>query len=93
MSPAKTCINGHTFIKSSDCPVCPICEAEKKPADGFLSQMSGPARRALEHNGIKTLKQLALYSEKEILKLHGIGPASLPLLRAALQEEGLFFKA
>ena len=34
--PAKTkgskrvCPNGHTYYKSSDCPVCPICENEKK---------------------------------------------------------------
>jgi predicted RecB family nuclease len=88
----RTCKYGHTYYKSSDCPVCPICEKEKKPAEGFLSLVSAPARRALEGAGIKTLKQLSKYSEKELLKLHGIGPTAIPKLRAALKEENLSFK-
>ncbi len=66
--------------------------AENKPQTGFMALLSGPARRALEHAGIKTLKQLAKHSEKEILSLHGMGPASMPTLRAALKKEGLEFK-
>lgn len=58
----------------------------------FLSSLSAPARRALENNGIKTLKQLSKYSEKEILKFHGIGKSSIPKLVAALKEDGLTFK-
>jgi hypothetical protein len=27
----KTCNKGHRFYKSSDCPVCLICEEERKP--------------------------------------------------------------
>ncbi|WP_080835393.1 RNA polymerase alpha subunit C-terminal domain-containing protein [Cohnella massiliensis] len=88
----KTCEKGHAYYKSSDCPTCPVCEQERKPESGFLSLLSSPARRALEHEGIVSLKQLANYSEKEILKLHGMGPASLPKLRAALGEHGLSFK-
>ena len=88
----RVCSNGHEYNKSSDCPVCPTCEQERKPTDGFLAKLSAPARRALEHHGITTLQQLATYSEKEILKLHGIGPASLPVLRASLEESGLSFK-
>lgn len=56
------------------------------------SLLSAPARRALEHHGITTEAELSKYSEKEILKLHGIGPASLPKLRAALEDKGLSFK-
>lgn len=59
---------------------------------GFLASLSAPARRALETNGITTLQKLAEYSEKEILKFHGMGPASLPKLRLALEEEGLAFR-
>ena len=70
---------------------CPICEQERKPDNGFLSKLSAPARRALEHHGITTLQQLFTFSEKEILKFHGIGPASLPILRASLEESGLLF--
>lgn len=88
----KICSKGHKYYKSSDCPTCPTCEQERKPADGFLSQLSAPARRALENNGITTLQQLSKFSEKEILQFHGIGPASLPKLKAALKEEGLSFK-
>jgi len=32
-----------------------------------------------------------MYTEKEI-KIHGIGPASLPTMRTLLEEEGLSFK-
>ena len=88
----RTCPEGHQYYKSSDCPVCPICEKERKPKDSFLSLLSAPARRALENKGILTLQQLADYNEKEILQLHGMGPRSIPKLRNALQEVGLSFK-
>ena len=87
----RICENGHVYYKSSDCPVCPICEKEKNVA-GFLSVPGAPARRALENAGIKTVEQLSSKSEKEILKLHGMGPASLPKLRAILKSNGLSFK-
>ncbi|GAS80411.1 RNA polymerase alpha subunit C-terminal domain-containing protein [Paenibacillus amylolyticus] len=88
----KTCEQGHSYYKKSDCPTCPTCEAERKPTEGFLALLSAPARRALENEGITTLLQLAEYREKEILKLHGIGPSAMPKLRNALEEEGLSFK-
>ncbi|HET7628006.1 MAG TPA: RNA polymerase alpha subunit C-terminal domain-containing protein [Bacillales bacterium] len=88
----KTCSQGHPFYKSSDCPVCPICEQERKPENGFLSHLSAPARRALENQGITSLQQLSTYSEKEILKLHGMGRSSIPKLKAALKEAELSFK-
>ncbi|WP_274598834.1 hypothetical protein AWH56_26805 [Anaerobacillus isosaccharinicus] len=37
------------------------------------------------------MKELSKYTEKEILKIHGIGPASLTVLRTSLEEEGLSF--
>ncbi|WP_340016261.1 RNA polymerase alpha subunit C-terminal domain-containing protein [Paenibacillus sp. FSL K6-1318] len=88
----RTCEQGHSYYKKSDCPTCPTCEAERKPTEGFLAVLSAPARRALENEGIATLMQLAEYTEKEILKLHGIGPSAMPKLRNALEEEGLSFK-
>lgn len=57
-----------------------------------LPHTSGPAAQALANAKIKTLKDLAQWSEKELLKLHGVGPASLPKFRAALAEHGLSFK-
>ncbi|KWW22072.1 hypothetical protein AS888_05680 [Peribacillus simplex] len=88
----RVCEKGHKFFKSSDCPSCPTCDNENKPKSGFLSKLSSPARNALVHEGIDTLKELSKHTEKEILKIHGIGPASLPTLRTSLEEEGLSFK-
>ena len=89
----RICNKGHNYYKSSDCPSCPACERERKPNSGFLSKLSSPARNALIHEGITTLEQLSDFSEKEILKIHGIGPASLPTLKASLEEKGLSFKS
>jgi predicted RecB family nuclease len=88
----KTCIDGHTFYKSSDCPVCPDCEAQRKPKDHFLSLLAASAKRALENNGILSLDQLSQYSEKEILNLHGMGKSSLPKLQKLLADHQLSFK-
>lgn len=88
----RTCPNGHRYVKSSDCPTCPVCEKERKPQGNFLSLLSAPARRVLEAEGITSLKALAERSEREVLALHGMGPGSLPKLRSALKAEGLFFR-
>lgn len=88
----KSCENGHTFFKTSDCPTCPICENERKPAHGFLSKLSAPARRALERENITSLETLSKWSEKELLQLHGLGPSSIPKLKNALNEIGLTLK-
>jgi len=88
----KTCKKGHQFYKSSDCPICPVCEEERKPKDNFLSLLGAPARRALEHNGITTLEQLSKYSEKEILNFHGMGKSTIPKLQKLLTDNKLSFK-
>lgn len=88
----RTCEKGHNYYKSSDCPVCPVCESEKKPQDGFLSLLSAPARRALAHNAIITIEQLSNYSEKEVLQFHGLGKSAIPILQTALETNGLTFK-
>ena len=90
--PTRTCLQGHKYVKSSNCPACPICEREKVPASAFHALISAPARRALEREKIMTLQRLATWSEAELLKLHGIGAASIPVLKEALKAEGLEFK-
>lgn len=92
MKNSRTCKQGHVYYKTSDCPTCPVCEKDKKTKEGFLPALSAPASRALESEGIKTLRQLATYTETGILKLHGMGPGSLPKLKKALQDAGLSFK-
>ncbi|MBK6976761.1 MAG: hypothetical protein IPH28_06270 [Cytophagaceae bacterium] len=88
----RICEKGHRYFKSSDCPVCPQCDSEKKPDSGFLSKLVAPARRALENAGLNTLEKLSGYSEKEILNLHGIGKSSIPVLKLELEKAGLGFK-
>jgi uncharacterized protein YdhG (YjbR/CyaY superfamily) len=87
----RTCSIGHQYYKSSDCPVCPDCE-KMKSNTGPFAVLSAPAQRALSNTGIQTVAELAGYSAKAILQLHGIGKSSLPKLNAMLQSEGLSFK-
>jgi predicted RecB family nuclease len=89
----RVCEKGHRYYKSSDCPVCPICESQQKPSEGFLSELSAPARRALQEKGITSLKELADWSQAEILALHGVGPRVIPRLESLLKEAGLSFRA
>jgi DNA-directed RNA polymerase alpha subunit len=88
----KTCKNGHTFNKTSDCPVCPQCESERKPEADFLSKLAAPARRALENNDILTLEKLAKYTEEELLQFHGLGKSSIPKIESLLSEKRLRLK-
>ena len=90
---SRTCAQGHLYFKTSDCPTCPLCEAARKPLAGFLSKIGAPARRALEREGIFTLADLYQRSEAELLRLHGLGPSSIPKLRKALEENGMRFKS
>jgi DNA-directed RNA polymerase alpha subunit len=55
-------------------------------------KISEPAQRALKSIGIETLEQLAQYTEKELLALHGFGPKALGILKKSLEEIGLMFK-
>ena len=87
----RTCTKGHKYYKSSDCPTCPICENQRKAKGGFLTLLAAPARRALESKNVTTLEQLSKMSEREILQLHGMGPSSIPKLKAILLEKGLRF--
>ncbi len=88
----RTCKKGHQYYKSSDCPVCPVCAAEEKPVEGFLSVIGAPARRALQGQGINTIQELAKWNRKDLLKLHGFGPSAIPKLLAELKKSGLSFK-
>lgn len=88
----RTCKKGHAYYKSSDCPTCPVCEKEKVPKAAFLSNLSAPARRALEKEKINSLQQLSEYSEKDLLALHGLGPSSIPKLKKSLSEKGMKLK-
>lgn len=87
----NVCEKGHTFQKSSDCPVCPVCEKKRNPTSSFLSLLSAPARRALEHEGISTLKQVSKYSQRDLLKLHGLGKSTMIILEELMTAQNLSF--
>jgi predicted RecB family nuclease len=89
----RTCSKGHAYVKSTDCPTCPKCEAEKAKEGFFIDGLSAPARRALLGAGVTSVKALARHSERDVLALHGMGPSALPKLQAALKAAGLRFKA
>jgi hypothetical protein len=65
---------------------------QKEPLPGgFPAGLSAPAQRALAGAGYTQIEQLADVTEADILKLHGIGPTAMPLLREALAAKGLRF--
>lgn len=89
----RICKNGHRFIKTSDCPVCPTCSSEEmknKYAEEFPF-IGAPAFRALDNAGIVKLADLTKYTERELLALHGFGPKALRLLKQSLEEKGMTF--
>jgi hypothetical protein len=47
--------------------------------------------RALENAGVQDLRELAGWSENDLLALHGMGPKAVSILRARLADEGLTF--
>ena len=88
----RTCKKGHKYYKSTDCPTCQICEKEREMENKFFVSAGAPARRALERQEIYSEKDLSKYSKSEILKLHGLGPSTIPKLEMALKQKGLSFK-
>lgn len=74
--------------------------AKQDPGDLFdyskiskdFAGFSRPTQRALIMAGIFTPVQLARRTREEVKKLHGVGPASLPLMVAAMKKKGLGFK-
>ncbi|MEZ4634059.1 MAG: helix-hairpin-helix domain-containing protein [Caldilineaceae bacterium] len=54
--------------------------------------VSQPARRALASAGYTDIEELAQATEAELLKLHGMGPKAIGLIRDELEARGLSFK-
>lgn len=61
-------------------------------ASAFPAALSGPALRALAHAGIRSLSQLAQWTEADVAALHGMGPKGVRLLREALATQGRHFR-
>lgn len=52
---------------------------------------SGPADRALQAAGIRTLQELARHPAMAIAALHGVGPKAMKVWADALAQHGLDF--
>ncbi|OJT21106.1 DNA-binding protein [Archangium sp. Cb G35] len=62
----------------------------KDPVEPALPKGIGrPATSALAVIGVTRLEQVARFTEKELLALHGVGPKAVRVLEAALLEKGL----
>jgi len=62
-----------------------------EPDSDIRAGIGEPALRAFTAAGYTRLNQLARVSEDELLKLHGVGPKAIRLLRVALETRGLPF--
>ena len=60
--------------------------------EAFPAGVGGPVLRALRTAGIRTLAELARWSERDFAALHGVGPKGVAILREALRAEGRQFR-
>jgi hypothetical protein len=60
-------------------------------ADSDFPPTSAPAQRALADAGYTQLEQLTTARAADLLKLHGVGPKAIRLLREALAARGWSF--
>jgi hypothetical protein len=54
--------------------------------------LGAPAERAFAQAGYARLEQFADVTEKDLLRLHGVGPRAIRILRAALETRDLTFR-
>jgi predicted flap endonuclease-1-like 5' DNA nuclease len=54
--------------------------------------LGAPAERAFAQAGYTTLEQFVEVSEKDLLRLHGVGPKAVRLLREQLTSHNLTFR-
>jgi hypothetical protein len=65
-------------------------QQEQQESD-FPRGIGRPATQALALVGYTRLEQLTNVSEAELLKLHGVGPKAIRVLRETLAAKGLSF--
>lgn len=64
-----------------------------RPVGDLPNVIGKTAARELSLNGIISLDKVSTHTEKELLAIHGVGPKAIRILREALAEKGLEFKA
>nr|WP_263326507.1 DNA-binding protein [Neobacillus sp. Marseille-Q6967] len=65
---------------------------ENKKESDLPERLAKPALRALKSAGYLKLEQFTEPKEVEVLKLHGMGPKAIKLIREELSKNGLSFK-
>ena len=70
----------------------PRTDATHPNRDAFPSGMSGPSLRALHHAGIGSVDELTRWTERDVAKLHGMGPKGIRILRESLEATGRHFR-
>jgi DNA-directed RNA polymerase alpha subunit len=65
--------------------------ANKKQESPFPPGVAQPAVRALNAAGYTRLEQLTRATETDLMRLHGMGPKALRVLRETLAGRGLSF--
>ena len=80
-----------------------LCRAPKRLAATYRAARDGsasgdlpaaigkPATRALAGQGLMTLEQVATWTERDLLALHGVGPKAVRILGDELNSRGLSF--
>lgn len=66
-------------------------DTNPEPESELPRSIGRTARRVLALEGYTRLAQLTAVSEAELLRLHGVGPKAVRLLREALAAQGLAF--
>jgi predicted flap endonuclease-1-like 5' DNA nuclease len=63
-------------------------DATHPNAEAFPRGLGGPVLRALAHAGVRSLGELARWSEAELAALHGVGSKGIRILKDALAVQG-----
>lgn len=64
-----------------------------RPVGDLPHELGKTAPRALKLAGYDSLKKISGCTEKQLLAIHGVGPKAISILRTALEEIGLDFRA
>ncbi len=64
----------------------------KKILSNTLPKIGAPATRSLANLGVTKLSQVTRFFEADLLKIHGVGPKAVNILKAALKQSGRSFK-
>lgn len=63
-----------------------------RPVGDLPGAIGKTAARELSVHGITSLAQLATYTKKELLAIHGVGPKAIAILGEALAAKGLAYR-